>query len=120
MASGWGTPCARPRVSCDRSFGIWRACSLVVLGLVVAATLASALAWSGVGLIAFVPLVGLAVFPLQLAALLVRGIVFEYLGLTALGAYVTLYQGYVARRADARDGSPVRSPIEHPAHWVTG
>ena len=34
-------------------------------------TLASALAWSGVGLIAFVPLVGLAVFPLQLAALLV-------------------------------------------------
>ena len=87
----------------------------VVLGLVVAATLASALAWSGVGLIAFVPLVGLAVFPLQLAALLVRGILFEYLGLTALGAYVTLYQGYVARRADARDGSPVRSPLEHPA-----
>jgi hypothetical protein len=87
----------------------------VVLGLVVAATFASALAWSGVGLIAFVPLVGLAVFPLQLAALLVRGIVFEYLGLTALGAYVTLYQGYAARRADARNGSRVRSPIEHPA-----
>ena len=41
----------------------------VVLALVVVATLASALAWSGVGLIAFVPLVGLAVFPLQLAAL---------------------------------------------------
>ena len=64
---------------------------LVVLGLVVAATLASALAWSGVGLIAFVPLVGLAVFPLQIAALLLRGLVFEYLGLTALGAYVHLY-----------------------------
>jgi hypothetical protein len=64
---------------------------LVVLALVVAATLASALAWSGVGLIAFVPLVGLAVFPLQLAALLLRGIVFEYLGLTALGAYLALY-----------------------------
>ena len=46
---------------------------LVVVGLVVAATLASALAWSGVGLIAFVPLVGLAVFPLQIAALLLRG-----------------------------------------------
>ena len=84
---------------------------LVVLGLVVAATLASALAWSGVGLIAFVPLVGLAVFPLQLAALLVRGLVFEYLGLTALGAYVTLYQGYSARRADSRDPSPVASPV---------
>ena len=84
---------------------------LVVLALVVAATLASALAWSGVGLIAFVPLVGLAVFPLQLAALLVRGLVFEYLGLTALGAYVTLYQGYAARRADSRDPSPIVSPV---------
>jgi hypothetical protein len=72
---------------------------LVVFGLVVAATLASALAWSGVGLIAFVPLVGLAVFPLQLAALVVRGLVFQYLGLTALGAYVTLYAGHASRRS---------------------
>lgn len=70
----------------------------VVFGLVVAATFASALAWSGVGLIAFVPLMGLAVFPLQLAALAVRGLVFQYLGLTALGAYLTLYAGYAARR----------------------
>ena len=46
--------------------------------MVVGRELASALAWSGVGLIAFVPLVGLAVFPLQLAALLLRGLVFEY------------------------------------------
>lgn len=76
---------------------------LVVLGFVVAAMLASALAWSGVGLIAFVPLVGLAVFPLQLAALLLRGLVFEYLGLTALGAYVTLYHGYAARREETFD-----------------
>jgi len=74
---------------------------LVTAVLVVAATLASWLAWSGVGLIAFVPLVGLAVFPLQLAALLVRGLAFEYLGLTALGAYLTLYQGYAARRGEA-------------------
>jgi hypothetical protein len=78
---------------------------LVVLALVVAAMLASALAWSGVGLIAFVPLVGLAVFPLQLAALLLRGLVFEYLGLTALGAYVTLYHGDTARGAE-----PVSQP----------
>ena len=65
---------------------------LVVFGMVVGATLASALAWSGVGLIAFVPLVGLAVFPLQIAALLLRGLVFEYIGLTSMGAYVTLYR----------------------------
>jgi hypothetical protein len=87
---------------------------LLVLALVVAAMFASALAWSGVGLIAFVPLVGLAVFPLQLAALLVRGLVFEYLGLTALGAYVTLYAGDALRRAEAVKGSAVRSPVQHP------
>jgi len=69
----------------------------VVVGLVVAATLASALAWSGVGLVAFVPLVGLAVFPLQLVALVVRGLVFEFLGLTTLGAYLTLYAAHAAR-----------------------
>src|SRR5437763_11257012 len=88
---------------------------VVVVVLVGAATLASALAWSGVGLIAFVPLVGLAVFPLQLAALLLRGIVFEYLGLTALGAYVTLYQGHAARRGEAVRRSSVTSPLGHPA-----
>lgn len=70
---------------------------LVVFAMVVAAMFASALAWSGVGLIAFVPLVGLAVFPLQIAALLLRGLVFEYIGLTAMGAYVTLYRRHAAR-----------------------
>jgi hypothetical protein len=65
---------------------------LVMLTLVIGATFASALAWSGVGLIAFVPLVGLAVFPLQIAALILRGLVFEYIGLTGLGAYLTLYR----------------------------
>jgi hypothetical protein len=72
---------------------------LVVLALVIAATLASALAWSGVGLVAFVPLVGLAVFPLQFGALLLRGLAFEYIGLTVLGAYVTLYQRHRERFA---------------------
>jgi len=88
---------------------------LVVVALVVAATLASALAWSGVGLIAFVPLVGLAVFPLQLAALLVRGLAFEYLGLTALGAYLTLYQGHASQRAAALDGARIATPLGHTA-----
>jgi len=88
---------------------------LVVVALVIAATLASALAWSGVGLIAFVPLVGLAVFPLQLAALLVRGLAFEYLGLTALGAYLTLYQGHASQRAAALDGARIATPLGHTA-----
>jgi Flp pilus assembly pilin Flp len=76
---------------------------LVVFGMVIGATFASALAWSGVGLIAFVPLVGLAVFPLQIAALILRGLVFEYIGLTAMGAYITLYRQYAAR-ADVTHG----------------
>ncbi len=83
---------------------------LVVLAIVVAATFVSALAWSGVGLIAFVPLVGLAVFPLQIAALLLRGFVFEYIGLAALGAYVNLYHRYTGRLAGATDVSRLSTP----------
>lgn len=75
---------------------------LVVFGMVIAAWIASALAWSGVGLIAFVPLVGLAVFPLQLAALLLRGLVFEYIGLTAMSAYITLYRRHAEQTARSR------------------
>ena len=66
----------------------------VVLIVVVIATAASILATAGLGLIAFVPLVGLAVLPLQLAAWLIRGIVFEYLALAALGAYLSHYRWY--------------------------
>jgi hypothetical protein len=71
----------------------------VVLLLVVGATLVSLIATTGLGLIAFVPLVGLAVVPLQLLAWLFRGLVFQYLGLSALGAYVTLYRRYTAPEA---------------------
>jgi hypothetical protein len=77
---------------------------LVVLALVVGATLASALAWSGVGLVAFIPLVGLAVFPMQILALVLRGLAFEYIGLTSVGAYLTLYR----RRAAAPGPAPLQ------------
>ena len=66
---------------------------VVTLAPVITATLVSAMASSGVWLIAFVPLVGLAVFSLKVAALLLRGVVFEYIGLTARGAYVTVCAG---------------------------
>lgn len=65
---------------------------VVVLAFVLLATAASMLATAGLGLVSFVPLVGLAVLPLQAAAWLVRGIVFQYLGLAALGAYASLYR----------------------------
>jgi hypothetical protein len=64
---------------------------LVLLGLVALATIASMLATAGLSLVSFVPLVGLAVFPLQAGAWLVRGLVFQYLGLTALSAYLSIY-----------------------------
>jgi hypothetical protein len=66
----------------------------VVLVVVVVATAASILATAGLSLIAFVPLAGLAVLPLQLAAWLLRGIVFEYLALAGLGAYLSHYRWY--------------------------
>jgi hypothetical protein len=74
----------------------------VVLALVVCATGASILATAALGLIGFIPLLGLAVLPLQLSAWLLRGIVFQYLGLTAIGAYLQLYRGYARETAPGR------------------
>ncbi len=84
----------------------------VILALLVGATLTSALAWSGVGLVAFVPLVGLAVFPLQIVALLFRGLVFEYLGLTALTSYAALYHRYMARTGRSAEWARVEADSE--------
>ncbi len=64
----------------------------VVMALVVAATGVSLLATAALGLIAFVPFVGLAVLPLQLLAWVFRGVVFQFLGLTSIGAYLRLYR----------------------------
>jgi hypothetical protein len=80
------------RADPQRVFGVFG----VVLLLVVGATVVSLVAATSLGLIAFVPLVGLAVIPLQLLAWLFRGLVFQYLGLSALGAYLTLYRRYAA------------------------
>jgi hypothetical protein len=75
----------------------------VVLVLVVIGTAASLLATAAFGLIAFVPLVWLLALPLQAAAWIVRGLVFQYFGLTALTAYVKLYRtSDVSARAGLR------------------
>jgi hypothetical protein len=71
----------------------------VVLALVLAATGVSLLATAALGLIAFVPFVGLAVLPLQLLAWIFRGVVFQFLGLTSIGAYLRLYREFVSERA---------------------
>ncbi len=71
----------------------------LVLLLVVLATAASIALTAGLGLIAFVPLAGLAVLPLQLFAWFLRNLVFQYLGLTALAAYLNVYRSYRAGSA---------------------
>ncbi len=64
----------------------------VTLLLLVVATLLSVVATWGFYLIAYVPLAGLVVLPLQLGAWLLRNLVFQYLGLTALSGYLSLYR----------------------------
>jgi hypothetical protein len=66
---------------------------VVVLALVVGATGASFVAAAALYVIAFVPLLGLPlVVPLQLLAWALRGIVFQYIGLSSIAAYVKLYR----------------------------
>jgi hypothetical protein len=84
----------------------------VVLGIVVLGTGVSVLAMGALGLIAFVPFFGLAVLPLQLLAWLFRGLVFQYVGLASVGAYLTRYRAFRARASaaslvqDADRGAP--------------
>jgi hypothetical protein len=66
----------------------------IILLLVLAATVVSLIAAAGLGLIAFVPFASVIVLPLQLIAWLLRGLIFEYIGLMALGAYLTRYRQY--------------------------
>ncbi len=64
----------------------------VVSTLVALGTAASFLATAALGLIAAVPFVGLVALPLQVGAWMVRGLVFQFLGLTGLVAYLRLYR----------------------------
>jgi hypothetical protein len=80
---------------------------LVVLALVVGASGASVLAMGALGLIGFVPLFGLIVLPLELLAWVLRAVVFQYIGLSSIAAYLTLYrETQIALAADrATDAS---------------
>jgi hypothetical protein len=78
----------------SRVFGV------TVLLLLLATLLSVAATW-GFYLIAYVPLAGVIVLPLQLGAWLLRNLVFQYVGLTALSAYLSLYRGFSQHGADA-------------------
>jgi hypothetical protein len=81
----------------------------VMLAIVVLATGVSVLAMGALGLIAFVPFFGLVVLPLQLVAWLFRAVVFQYIGLTQVGAYLKIYRAHAAALAAA--GQPIDKQI---------
>lgn len=71
-----------------------------ILALMLMATGASILATTALGLIAFVPFVGLAALPLQVFAWLVRGFVFQFVGLTGVATYLRLHFALQASRVE--------------------
>ncbi len=72
----------------------------VVGGLLTLAAAVSVLATAALVLVGWVPVIGLIVVPLQIAAWVVRGVIFQYLSLAALAAYQTQYRRF-AERYDA-------------------
>jgi len=78
-----------------------------VIGAVVGLAMAvSVVATAGLTFVAWVPFASLIAVPLQVAAWLIRGIVFQYVGLTALSAYQTQY-----RRFAGPDSRPLTAPV---------
>lgn len=76
-----------------------------ILALMVMATGASILATTQLGLIGFVPFIGLAALPLQVFAWLVRGMVFQFVGLTGVSTYLRMHVALHAAMAQVRTPS---------------
>jgi len=78
-----------------------------ILSLMLMATGASILATTYLGFIGFVPFIGLAALPLQVIAWIVRGIVFQFVGLTGVATYLRLH--YMVQPSGVRlpDGAAV-------------
>jgi hypothetical protein len=76
----------------------------VVLALVAGATGASLVAAAALGVLTFVPLLGIAVLPVQLLAWLVRGLAFQFIDLAALSTYLRLYREGAWQRSHVRRG----------------
>jgi hypothetical protein len=82
---------------------------VAILSLMVMATGASILATTALGLIAFVPFVGLAALPLQVFAWLVRGAVFQFIGLTGVATYLRLHYALQPSGVRVPDGLLTRT-----------
>jgi hypothetical protein len=77
--------------------GIFGTMALVLM----VATVASITATAGLALVAWVPLAGLIVLPLQAAFWILRGLCFQFAGLTTLSAYQTQYRRFSTPRPAA-------------------
>ena len=77
--------------------GIFGTMALVLM----IATAASITATAGLALVAWVPLAGLIVLPLQAAFWIARGLFFQYAGLTTLSAYQAQYRRFSTPRPTA-------------------
>jgi hypothetical protein len=75
---------------------------MAVLHLI--ANAASLVGTAGLGVVAWAPLVGIIVLPLQLAFWIVRGLFFQYAGLATLSAYQTQYRRFAAPKPVAVPG----------------
>jgi hypothetical protein len=80
----------------------------VTSGIVALAAAAWLVATANIAFIGLVPVVGLLVAPLQAAVWIVRGVVFQYLGLATLMAYQTQYRR-VSGPEIVRPATPIRS-----------
>ena len=80
-----------------------------ILALMLMATGASILATTALSLIAFVPFVGLAALPLQVFAWLVRGVVFQFIGLTGVATYLRLHYALQPSGVRVPDGLLTRT-----------
>jgi hypothetical protein len=81
---------------------------LIILGLVALATGASVLATAALWLVGFVPFIGLAVLPLQLLAWVLRALVFQFIALASVGAYLKIYRTGSAEQV-VRPLAPVKA-----------
>jgi hypothetical protein len=83
----------------------------VVMLFVVLATFLSLLAIAGLSLIAFVPIAGFAVIPIQLGAAFLRSLLYQFLGLTAVGAYLALFRRWAVSRGLVAESDAGPAPL---------
>lgn len=86
----------------------------VMAAVRIVAGTASLLAAAGLGVMAWLPVVGLAFLPLQAAAWLLRGVLLQYMQSATLVAYQTQYRRFSAQRW------PRHTPDEPPASYLFG